>query len=320
MKILVTGITGAIGSDLAPRLLADGHEVRGLTRDPEVAAAAGTVPRDVELVRGDAVSGHGLRRALRGVDLAYYLIHSMEPVHNARFEEREIQAANNFALAAGANRAGVRRIIYLGGLAPPDTNVSAHMASRLRVERIVLGAAPEQLGLRASIVIGSRSRSFRFLVRLIERMPVLILPDWRDHVTTPVDQRDVTECLTRAATAQLPLGRRLDQPMGESYDLVGPDLVSYGELIERIRDHMLIDRPVLNLRGMALTPIASRISAVVAGEEHALIGPLMESLDTDLLPSRESATERLNVRQHSLDAAIEHALHEWELTEPLRAR
>jgi uncharacterized protein YbjT (DUF2867 family) len=107
---------------------------------------------------------------------------------------------------------------------------------------------------------------------------------------------------------------------GRSLDLAGPDIVSYQELIERIRDHMLLSRPALRLPRLTMTPIASRVSAVIAGEEHALIGPLMAGLETDLLPRPDHALELLHVRPHRLDAAIERALRDWEVTEPLRGR
>jgi uncharacterized protein YbjT (DUF2867 family) len=320
MRILITGITGAIGSELAPRLVAAGHDVRGLTRDIQAAASGGRVPDGVQLVPGDAVAGTGLEPACEDVDVAYYLIHSMEPSGDVRFDALEEQAASNFAQAA--QRAGIRRLIFLGGMAPPAEHVSLHMASRLRVERIVLQSAPESLALRASIVIGSRSRSFRLLVRLIERLPALILPDWERHLTTPVDQRDVTESLIRAATAT-PVGSSTE-PHGidqrETLDLAGPEVVSYGELMVRIRDAMILDRPVIRLPGITMNPVASRLSALIAEEEHSLVGPLMGSLATDLLPSMPNAMERLGVRKHSLDSAIERALREWESAEALRAR
>jgi uncharacterized protein YbjT (DUF2867 family) len=308
MRILVTGITGAIGSRLAPRLLGAGHEVRALTRRRDAAALA-KIPPDVRLLTGDAVSGIGLPKALRGVDVAYYLIHSMEPGSEEHFGVRERRAAENFA--AAAMKAGVSRIVYLGGLVPQEAP-SEHLASRLAVERILLDAAPDSVALRASIVIGARSRSFRFLVRLVERLPVLVVPAWRDHRTAPVDERDVLRSLVESATAT--------QVAGRSVDLTGPDVVSYGELIDRIREHLVLERPTINLPRLTLTPIASRVSAIVAGEDHALIGPLMDGLASDLLPRPESATELLGIRPHSLDAAIERALRDWELAEPLRGR
>ena len=316
MRILVTGITGAIGSGLAPRLLEAGHEVLALTRRRD-GPSPPQVPAGIRLEIGDAVSGIGLERALDGVEVAYYLIHSMEPGSEEHFGVRERRAAENFAEAAAA--AGVRRIVYLGGLVPrhdPDDASqrapSAHLASRLAVERVLLETVPDSVALRASIVIGARSRSFRFLVRLVERMPVLIIPAWGHHRTAPVDERDVLRCLAGAALAP-ELG-------GRSLDLAGPDVVTYQELIERIRDHLLLARPALRLPRLTLTPIASRVSAIIAGEDHALIGPLMAGLEGDLLPRPELVTQVLGIRPHALDAAIERALRDWELTEPLAGR
>jgi uncharacterized protein YbjT (DUF2867 family) len=304
MNILITGITGYLGSRLAPRLLRDGHAVRGFSRHP------GELEGGVPVVQGDAVSGRGLERALKGIDVAYFLIHSMEPSSDGPFNVRDRSAAENFARAARA--AGTQRIIYLGGLIPARGPASPHLGSRLEVERILLAAAPCSVALRASIVIGAGSRAFRFLVRLVERMPVLAVPAWRTRRTSPIDERDMIEMLARAATN--------DRVCGQSLDVGGPEIVSYGELIERIGDHLLLDRPTIGFNRLTVTPIASRVAAVIAGEDHELIGPLMESLGEDLLASDNTATELLEVRLHSLDSAIAHALREWEATEPLAAR
>jgi hypothetical protein len=262
------------------------------------------------MVTGDAVTGAGLDRALDGVDVAYFLIHSMEADANGAFSVMERTAAENFARAA--NGAGVGRIVYLGGPVPLDAPASLHLASRLEVEQILLDASPCSIAFRASIVIGARSRSFRFLVRLVERLPVLAVPAWRQHRTAPIDERDVVELLARAAIAE--------GICGQSYDAPGRDVVSYGELIDRIRHHMLVGRPTIAFKRLTVTPIASRIASAIAGEDHALIGPLMEGLEYDLLPRDNRAAGELGVRLHSLDAAIEHALRVWEATEPLAAR
>ena len=303
MNILVTGTSGYIGSRLIPRLLSDGHVVRGFSRH------ALELP-GVEVVRGDAVTGEGLDAALEGIDVAYFLIHSMEPSPNGPFPTRERAAAESFARAAAA--AGTERIVYLGGLIPAGGPASTHLASRLAVERVLLDAVPCGVALRASIVIGAGSRSFRLLVRLIERMPVLAVPAWRVHRTNPIDERDMIELLARAATDERVCGRSLDAG--------GPETITYGELIDRIREHMLVARPTVSLKRLNLTPIASRVAAMIAGDDWELIGPLMESLERDLLVSDDSAADLLGVRLHSLDAAIEHALREWEEVEPLAAR
>jgi uncharacterized protein YbjT (DUF2867 family) len=310
MEILILGITGAIGSTLAPRLLADGHTVRGLSRRPPDLAASPELA-DVAFHVGDAISGAGLEEALAGVDVAYYLIHSMESQAGTDFPAVERRAAENYAAAAAA--AGVRRTLYLGGPVPPVAVPSPHLGSRLAVEKLLLEATPEALAFRASIVIGAHSRSFRFLVHLVERVPVLPIPGWGDNRTAPIDERDVNEFLARGATVA-GIGR-------QALDIAGPDALSYRELIERIRDLMMVGRPTVGLPfQLTLTPIASRISALIASEDPGFIGPLMESLDSDLLQDGAPAAELLGVRRHRLDAAIEAALREWEEHEVLSAR
>jgi nucleoside-diphosphate-sugar epimerase len=262
------------------------------------------------VLRGDAISGQGLTEAFEGIDVAYFLIHSMEAASNGAFAAAERRAAENFARAAAD--AGVQRIVYLGGPVPGSGRISPHLSSRHAVEEIMLAAVPCGVAFRASIVIGAQNRTFRFLVRLVERLPVLALPAWRTHRTAPIDERDMIELLARAATA--------GEVCGQSLDAVGPEVVTYGQLIDRLRHHMLLSRPEVAFKRLTVTPIASRISAIIAGEDHSLIGPLMESLEEDLLPRDDRAARLLGVRLHSLDAAIERALREWETIEPLAAR
>jgi uncharacterized protein YbjT (DUF2867 family) len=311
MTVLVTGASGYVGAALVPRLRGRGVAVRAFARDPARVAAAGV--RGVDVVTGDMVTGTGLDEALDGIDVAYFLIHSMEAAAVAGgdgFAARDRRAAENFARSAQA--AGVRRVVYLGGLVPAEAAASPHLASRLEVERTLLEAAPEALALRASIVIGARSRSFRFLVRLVARVPVMPLPAWRVHRTQPIDGRDVLAFLLAGGFSEA-----VDGPL--SLDIAGPDVVTYEELVSRIRDSLLLGRPPVRL-GFNLTSVTSRVAAAIAGEDHALVGPLMEGLETDLLPRDDRAAGLLGVRLHRLDAAIERALREWEAVEELTGR
>jgi uncharacterized protein YbjT (DUF2867 family) len=307
MRVLLTGASGYIGGLLLPRLQAQRHELRALARDPA------RVHAEVPVIRGDVVTGEGLDRALDGVEVAYYLVHSMERAGTGQgpFQERERVAAERFA-AVAAER-GVRRIVYLGGLLGSDPAAaprSRHLASREHVEHVLLEAVPDSVALRASIVIGSRSRSFRLLVHLVERMRVLALPRWRRFRTQPIDERDVVAMLLAAARADVG---------GRSLDVGGPDVLSYGEMIERIADLMMVHRPALGFR-VSATALTGRVAAAIAGEDPDLVVPLMESLHGDLLPAGDRAAELLDVHLHSFDAAVEHALGEWEVTERLAAR
>jgi len=319
VEILLTGATGFVGSLLLPRLMEHGHAVSALTRDPARMRAALAVspagrPR---ILAGDAVSGEGLAQALEGIEVAYYLIHSMESnAGGTSFVDRERSAAQNFATAATA--AGVRRIVYLGGLVPrwvPSDSrrprrASRHLASRQAVEQVLMEAVPDSLALRASIVIGAGSRSFRLLVRLVERMPVIALPGWQRFRTQPIDERDVTAMLLACATSEL---------SGEVLEIGGPDVLSYGEILSEIAELMLIGRPTLRI-GVNMTGLAARVAAAIAEEDPELVLPLMEGLQGDLLPREDHAAERLGVRLHPFESAVEHALSQWERAEPLAAR
>jgi uncharacterized protein YbjT (DUF2867 family) len=320
MRILLTGVSGFAGAALLPRLLERGHDVRALARDRgrvERTLAHGTDGgladvrlADLDLVIGDTLSGAGMHQAMRDIEVAYYLIHSMEPATSGSFSARERASAETFADAARA--AGVHRIVYLGGPLPRKRdNVSTHLSSRHAVEQVLLDAIPESVALRASIVIGARSRSFRFLVRLVERLPVLTLPSWRRFRTQPIDERDIVEMLVACASNAYISGRSLN--------VGGPDVLSYGQIVQRIAELMLLGRPCVGL-GVTVTPIAGRLAAALAEESPELVLPLMEGLTDDLLVGDEDAAKMLNVHLHSFDSAVEHALHEWEKVEPLAAR
>jgi uncharacterized protein YbjT (DUF2867 family) len=284
--------------------------VRAAVRDP-----GALVPRrGLEAAAVDVVAGRGLERALAGCRTAYYLIHSMEDPLSSRdadegFASRDRRAAEAFGRAARA--AGVERIVYLGGTLPAGGAVSRHLRSRLEVERTLLEAVPGSTALRASIVIGARSSSFRILVRLVERLRVLPLPAWRVNRTQPIDERDAIEYLARTPAVADAAGRSLD--------IAGPDVLSYGRMIERIGEEMGVGRAPLGLRA-TVTPVTSAVVAAVTAQPLGLVRPLMESLETDLLPRDDSARGLYGMHLRPFARAVQRALREWETSEPLAAR
>ncbi len=303
---LVTGATGYVGGRLIDRLRAEGRPVRALVRDPSRLAALD----GVEPSAGDVLSGRGVREALEGCSAAYYLVHSMEAADDADFAGRDRAAAEKFAAAARA--AGVDRVVYLGGIAPAEGVPSPHIASRLEVEEILLEAAPAATALRASILIGARSSSFRILVRLVERLRVLPMPAWRENLTQPIAERDAIEFLAR--TPQVP------ESAGRSLDIAGPDVMAYGEMIEGIAQAMGVGRTPLGL-GFSLTPPASAVVSAMTDQPLELVRPLMESLEHELLPrDAEEAPRLYGIRPLSFERAVDRALAEWERTEELAAR
>jgi uncharacterized protein YbjT (DUF2867 family) len=302
---LVTGATGYVGGRLVRRLASEGRPVRALAREPARFEAVD----GVEAVGGEILSGRGIERALEGCDTAYYLVHSMEAAPDRDFAGRDRRAAEAFGRAAAD--AGVRQIVYLGGIVPPG-QLSRHLRSRLEVEQILHAAVPGSTALRASIVIGAGSSSFRLLVRLVERLRVLPLPAWHINRTQPIDERDVVEFLARTPATPGAAGRSLD--------VAGPDVLSYGEMIESIAELMGVGRLPLRLSS-SFTPPASAVVSAVTDQPLELVRPLMESLETDLLARDPGEAPALyGIRPRPFERAVEHALAEWESREPLGAR
>ena len=263
----------------------------------------------VEPLQADLLGGAGLDAALDGCSAAFYLVHSMEASDDVDFASRDRRAAERFAEAARG--AGVDRIVYLGGITPGG-QPSPHLASRLEVEQILLEAVPSSTALRASIVIGAGSASFRVLVRLVERLRVVPLPGWQRNRTQPIDERDVIEYLARSPG--------LAEARGRSLDIVGPDVVSYAEMIEEIAESMGVGRMPVGFRA-SLTAPASAVVSAISQQPLELVRPLMHSLESDVLPRDPDEAARLyGIRTRPFPRAVEHALAEWERREPLAAR
>lgn len=254
-KVLLTGVSGYIGGRLLPLLQADGVPVRCLARRPEF--LKDRVPPGTEVVQGDVLDPPSLQAALAGVDGAYYLIHSMGDA--GAFQAQERRGAVNFARAAKA--AGVRRIIYLGGLGDSKGALSPHLSSRHEVGKLLRESGAQVIELRASIVIGSGSLSFEMVRALVERLPVMITPRWVSVLAQPIAVEDVL--------GYLRLARTLPTDSHRIYEIGGADQVSYGDLMreyarQRGLRRRLVRVPVLSPRLSSLwlglvTPLYARV-------------------------------------------------------------
>ena len=293
-----------MGGRLIERLRAEGRPVRALARD----AARFAPVEGVEVVVGDLLQRETLAAALEGCSTAYYLVHSMETGANG-FADRDRLAAENFA--AAARDAGIDRIVYLGGLLPEGGPQSVHLASRLEVEEILLDALPRSTALRASIVIGARSSSFGILVKLVSSLRFVPLPSWRSNRTQPIFEGDAIEYLAR--TPGTP------EAEGLSLDIVGREVMTYEEMIERIAEAIGVGRMPLRLP-TTQTPAASAVVSAITNQPLALVRPLMQSLEHDLLPRNDDARRIYGLTPHPFERALDHALRDWERSEALAAR
>ncbi len=254
-RLLLTGATGYVGGRLLKLLEADGIAVRCLARRPE--NLSGKVADTTEIARGDLHDRDSLNRAMRDIDVAYYLVHSLGSAGD--FESEEATAARNFADAA--RQSGVSRIIYLGGLGGSDPSASPHLRSRRRVGEILRGSGATVIEFRASIVIGSGSVSFEMVRALVERLPVMVTPRWVAVPAQPIAVNDLLSYLQSALT--------IDVDGSQLFEIGGADVVSYGGLMQeyarqRGLRRAMIPVPVLTPRLSSLwlglvTPVYARI-------------------------------------------------------------
>lgn len=277
---LVTGATGYIGSRLVTRLLADGWSVRVLTRDAS-ALAAQPWSADVDVVEGDAQDAAVLGRGAGGIDVAWFLIHSMTGTFG--YADRDRTIATRFGQACHA--AGVARIVYLGGLYPDDVPLSPHLESRREVGQVLLESGVPAVVLQAGIVVGAGSVSYEMLRTATRRLPVVIGPDWLDHLVQPIAIDDALHYLVGAAD--------LPTEVSRAFDIGGPDALAYRELIGVYADVAgLRPRPVLTVP--VLLP---RTTALWAG----ILAPVPTSLASSLVAS---LTLDMVVRERDIDAYI----------------
>ena len=295
--ILLTGATGYIGGRLRPLLDVLGHDVRCLVRDPAAMDAA--VTDRATTVRGDLLDRASLDRAMEGIDTAYFLVHSMGA--GGGFEARDREAATNFASAARA--AGVRRIIYLGGLGDDTTPDSTHLRSRHEVGELLRRDAGgvQIVEFRASIVIGVGSASFEMIRALVERLPVMVTPRWVSVLAQPIAIDDVLAYLV--AALELPAGpHRL-------YEIGGNDRLSYGGIMHEYARQRGLRRVMIPVP--VLTPRLSSLWLAIVAPSHARLGRyLIESLRYPTVVNDPAALRDFDIRPRGVQAAVEGAIAE----------
>ena len=291
MRILVSGATGYVGSRLIPRLAACGHDVVCMVRD--VSRVPPQTAESPRLVIADALQPPSLVAAMQGVDVAYYLIHSMS-ASGGDFQQRDWQAAQNFAIAA--QQAGVRRIIYLGGLASQTAQISQHLKSRHETGEALRKFGPPVTEFRAGIIVGNGSVSFELIRYLTERLPVMICPRWVVTRTQPIAIDDVLDYLVAALQSPESTGQMIE---------IG------GATIETYRSMMLTYARARGLRRWllrvpVLTPrLSSYWLRLVTPVPTAIARPLIEGLRTEVVCKSNRAHELFPaIRPMSYDAAI----------------
>ncbi len=292
VHVLVTGATGYIGGRLVPRLLARGHQVRCVARHPD--RLAGREWPGVEVVGGDLSVEARLPSMFDGIDVAYYLVHSM--AEGEAFRERDRLMAQAFGSAAA--QAGVGKIVYLGGLGRAEEVHSRHLLSRHEVGRELAMAGVPVVEFRAAVIVGSGSASFEMIRHLVERLPLMVTPRWIDTRCQPISVRDVLDYLVRT----------LDHPDACGiYEIGGRDVLSYRDMMLRYARIRGLRRVVLALP-VPRPELSSRFVDLVTPIPYRIAHPLIQSLQTEVVVRDLRALQEFEVRPMGYDEAVQRAM------------
>ncbi|NLV04810.1 NAD(P)H-binding protein [Haloarcula rubripromontorii] len=303
MHVLVTGATGFVGSHLVPALLAAGHSVRALVRDPSEYAP----PDGVDVVTGDLLDAGSFDAGLDGVDVAYYLVHSMRA--GSDYAERDRRAARNFRRAA--DEAGVDRVVYLGGLGEDDEMLSKHLRSRREVEFILRDGEYDLTTFRAAIIIGAGSASFRMIRELTTRLPVMLTPRWVRTDCHPIAIDDVVSYLLGV----------LDKPgtAGETYEIGGPEVLTYAEILKQTGRLMGSGEPTIVPIPVLTPKLSAYWVALMTDVPTSVARPLVHGLKTPVVADTEAAQAQFAVDPTSFADAVRLALSEPRSRDAARA-
>jgi len=293
-SVLVTGATGFVGRRLVPALIEAGHEVRAMTRDPEGYDGPG------EAVRGDVFEAGSLEKPLAEVDVAFYLVHSLD---DPDFERKDAEAARTFA--AAASDAGVRQIVYLGGLGDEGEGLSPHLRSRREVEGLLGGTGIPVTVLRAAIVVGAGGISWELTRQLVKNLPAMVVPRWVSTPTQPIGLDDVIRYLAGVTG--------LEEAYGRVFEIGGPEQLTYLEMLQ-VASEVTAGHRVPIVKVPLLTPrLSSYWLALVTDVDITTGRNLIDSMGTKVVVTDHSIRELVPGDPVPYDEAVRRALEEASL-------
>lgn len=302
--LALAGATGFVGQELRAALANDFRLV-GLTRS--ATRAAHTDPQ-TEWRRVDLFSRSDVERALEGVDRAIYLVHSMLPsarLTQASFEDLDLLMSDNFARAA--EHQGLKQIVYLGGIVPEGAHMSRHLSSRLEVERVLASRRTPLTALRAGLVVGRGGSSLQLLVKLVQRLPMMVLPAWTQNLTQPIAVADVVRAIRHTLS--------WSAPQSEHFDIGGPDVMTYANMLRRTAD--LLGKRRLMIPVPFFSPELSKLWVTLfGGAPIELVGPLVESLRYRMVVRDNALQSWLEPEAMPFDEALQLAVNRRQALAP----